>query len=79
MQGKSAHQHMDGRELTKDSHAAGIDSDFLRGLAKRRLRQRFSRVGCATRQTDLTGMTGQSAGANRQGYRSSGLVRVQQQ
>ena len=79
VQSKSAHQHMYGRELAKDSHGAGIDSDFLRGLAKRRLRQRFSRICCATRQTDLTGMTGQSAGANRQGHRRSGLVRVQQQ
>ena len=79
MQREAADEHVDGGELPENAYARRIHANFLRCLAERGLGQCFSRIGCPTRKTDLTGVAREAACANRERDRGSRLVRVQQQ
>src|SRR3954470_2258298 len=77
VQREAADDDVNRRELAQDSYRGRIDPRFFGGFAKRRLRNRFSWIGCATWKTDLPGMPGQAACSDGEWDRRTGFMRVQ--
>ena len=79
MQGETADEHVNRRQLAEHANVRGLDADFLACLAKRRLCQRFARIRGAAWKADLSGMPAEPACPKGQWERDAVFARIEQE